>query len=67
VVPTQRAARIVETLRGARVLRDSAVASRILAYVVDVRSPRPGSPPHEARLFFEPLLPDARWPCSACG
>jgi hypothetical protein len=67
VVPTQRAARIVETLRGARVLRDSAVASEILAYVIDVRSPRPGSPPHEARLFFEPLLPDARWPCSACG
>jgi len=67
VMPTQRAARIVETLRGARVLRDSTVASRILAYVVDVRSPRPGSPPHEARLFFEPLLPDARWPCSACG
>ena len=67
VVSTQRAARIVETLRGARVLRDSTVASRILAFVVDVRSPRPGSPPHEARLFFEPLLPDDRWPCSACG
>ena len=67
VVTTQRADRIVEALRGARVLRDSAVGSRILAYVVDVRSPVPGSPPHEARLFFEPLLPDDRWPCSACG
>jgi hypothetical protein len=67
VVTTRRAARIVETLRGARVLRDSAVGSRILAYVIDVRSPRPGSPPHEARLFFEPLLPDDRWPCSACA
>jgi hypothetical protein len=67
VVTTRRAGRIVEALRGARVLRDSAVGSRILAYVVDVRSPVPGSPPHEARLFFEPLLPDDRWPCSACG
>jgi hypothetical protein len=67
VVTTQRAGRIVEALRGARVLRDSAVGSRILAYVVDVRSPVPGSPPHEARLFFEPLLPDDRWPCSACS
>lgn len=67
VVTTGRATRIVETLRGARVLRDSDVGSRILAYVIDVRSPRPGSPPHEARLFFEPLLPGDRWPCSACG
>ena len=67
MVTAQRAGRIVEALRGARVLRDSAVGSRILAYVVDVRSPVPGSPPHEARLFFEPLLPDDRWPCSACG
>ena len=67
VVTTERAGRIVEALRGARVLRDSAVGSRILAYVVDVRSPVPGSPPHEARLFFEPLLPDDRWPCSGCG
>ena len=66
VVTTQRAGRIVEVLRGARVLRDSAVGSRVLAYVVDVRSPVPGSPPHEARLFFEPLLPDDRWPCSGC-
>jgi hypothetical protein len=67
VVTTPRAATIVAALRGARVLRDSAVGSKILAYVVDVRSPRPGSPPHEARLLFEPLLPDDRWPCSACG
>ena len=67
VVSTQRATRIVDALRRARVLRDSAVGSRILAYVVDVRSPRPGTPPHEARLFFEPLLPDDRWPCSACA
>jgi hypothetical protein len=67
VVTTQRAARIVQALRRARVLRDSTVGSRILAYVVDVRSPRAGTPPHEARLFFEPLLPDDRWPCSACG
>jgi hypothetical protein len=67
VVSTQRATRIVDTLRGARVLRDSTVASRILAFVVDVRSPLPGGPPHEARLFFEPLLPGDRWPCSACS
>ena len=67
VVTTERAARIVAALRGARVLRDSSVQSRILAYVVDVRSPVPGSPPHEARLFFEPLLPDDGWPCSACS
>ena len=67
VVSTRRATRIVDTLRGARVLRDSTVASRVLAFVVDVRSPLPGSPPHEARLFFEPLLPDDRWPCSGCG
>jgi len=66
VVSTQRATRIVDTLRGARVLRDSTVASRILAFVVDVRSPLPGGAPHEARLFFEPLLPDDGWPCSAC-
>jgi hypothetical protein len=67
VVTAPRAARIVEALRGARVLRDSTVGSKVLAYVVDVRSPLPGSPPHEARLFFEPLLPDYRWPCSACA
>ena len=66
VVTTARADRIVATLRGARVLRDSSVASTILAYVIDVRSPVPGSPPQEARLFFEPLLPDDGWPCSAC-
>ena len=67
VVSTQRATHIVAALRGARVLRDSSVGSRILAYVIDVRSPRPGTPPREARLFFEPLLPDERWPCSACA
>ena len=67
VVTTQRAARIVQTLRRARVLRDSSVESTVLAYVVDVRGPVPGSPPHEARLFFEPLLPDDGWPCSACS
>ena len=67
VVTTPRATRIVEALRGARVLRDSAVGSRILAYVIDVRSPVPGSPPREARLFFEPLLPDDSWPCTGCA
>jgi hypothetical protein len=67
VVSTQRATRIVQTLRRARVLRDSSVESTVLAFVVDVRSPVPGSPPHEARLFFEPLLPGDGWPCSACS
>jgi hypothetical protein len=64
LVGTDEARTIVGALNGAGAQRGN--RTYVLEYVLEVRT-SPEAEPKEARIGFEPVLPNGDWTCSPCG